>query len=122
MSGSSAFSLFDELKGRYPEVFTEADERVASRPLTIRKIFQRLEGINLKDTQGDVLGRAFEIMLSDEGRKMWLAFPSLFDFGHPANVPDSFKATCHIFYGMRVFDIPDDLPKWSGHKNHSALL
>lgn len=58
-------NLFDELKARHPEVFTKADERVESRSQTIRKVFQRLEGINLKDTQGDVLGRAFEIMLSD---------------------------------------------------------
>ena len=60
--------------------------------------------------------------VADEGRKMWLAFPALFDFGHPSETPDSFKPTCHIFYGMRVVDVRDDLPKWSGHKNHSTLL
>jgi hypothetical protein len=60
--------------------------------------------------------------IADEGRRMWLAFPSLFDFGHPANMPDSFKPTCHIFYGTRVIESQDDLPKWSGHKNHSCLL
>ncbi|MCP3873523.1 MAG: hypothetical protein GY699_10270 [Desulfobacteraceae bacterium] len=27
----------------------------------------------------------------------------------------------NIFYGMRIIDIKDDLPKWSGHKNHSEL-
>ena len=53
---------------------------------------------------------------------MWLAFPSLFDFGHPPQVPASFKPTCHIFYATRVMDMPDDLPKWSGHKNKSILL
>ncbi|WDP88815.1 MAG: GFA family protein [Desulfobacter sp.] len=60
--------------------------------------------------------------IADEGRRMWLAFPSLFDFGYPANVPDSFKPTCHIFYGARVIEIQDNLPKWSGHKNHSRRL
>jgi hypothetical protein len=60
--------------------------------------------------------------IADEGRRMWLAFPSLFDFGHPANVPDSFNPTCHIFYGTRVIESQDDLPRWSGHKNHSTLL
>jgi len=60
--------------------------------------------------------------IADEGRRMWLAFPSLFDFGHRSEVPDSFKPTCHIFYGTRVVDIWDDLPKWSGHKNHSTRL
>lgn len=60
--------------------------------------------------------------LADEGRHMWLAFPSLFDFGTPPQVPEIFKPTCHIFYGMRMIDLSDDLPKWSGHKNQSGLL
>lgn len=60
--------------------------------------------------------------IADEGRRMWLAFPELFDFGYNIKVPDSFKPTCHIFYGMRVVEIMDNLPKWSGHKNHSSLL
>ncbi|WP_026259477.1 GFA family protein [Desulfobacter curvatus] len=59
--------------------------------------------------------------IADEGR-MWLAFPSLFDFGHTAEVPEAFRPTCHLFYGSRVIDPQDDLPKWSGHKNHSELL
>lgn len=60
--------------------------------------------------------------IADEGRRMWLAFPSLFDFGHPAKVPDSFKPTCHIFYGTSRIELHDDLPKWSGHKDHSRLM
>lgn len=60
--------------------------------------------------------------IADEGRRMWLAFPSLFHFGHPAKVPEAFRPTCHLFYGSRIIEIPDDLPKWSGHKNHSELL
>ncbi len=61
-------------------------------------------------------------LIADEGRRMWLAFPSLFDFGSPPTVPDAFKPTCHIFYGVRMIDLYDDLPKWSGHKNESALI
>lgn len=61
-------------------------------------------------------------LIADEGRNMWLAFPSLFDFGTPPKVPDTFRPTCHIFYGMRVFDVDDGLPKWSGHENQSSLL
>jgi hypothetical protein len=60
--------------------------------------------------------------IADEGRRMWLAFPTLFDFGQGDQSPDSFKPTCHIFYGQRVTDIVDNLPKWSGHKDHSARL
>jgi len=60
--------------------------------------------------------------MADEGRRMWLAFPTLFDFGTPPTVPDAFKPTCHIFYAMRVIDIDDGLPKWSGHKGSSSRL
>ncbi len=58
-------NLFDDLIGRHPEVFTDENERVLSKATTVERVIARLEGINLKDTQGDVLGRAFEIMLSD---------------------------------------------------------
>jgi type I restriction enzyme M protein len=58
-------NLFDDLKGRHPEVFTDENEKVLSKSETISRVIKRLESINLKDTQGDVLGRAFEIMLSD---------------------------------------------------------
>jgi hypothetical protein len=60
--------------------------------------------------------------IADEGRRMWLAFPALFDFGAPRSVPDAFKPSCHIFYGARVVDVDDALPKWSGHKDASTLL
>jgi hypothetical protein len=60
--------------------------------------------------------------IADEGRKMWLAFPTLFDFGTPPKVPEAFRPTCHIFYDQRVIDIADDLSKWSGHKDRSELL
>jgi type I restriction enzyme M protein len=58
-------NLFDDLKGQHSEVFTDEYERVLSKAETIERVIARLEGINLKDTQGDVLGRAFEIILSD---------------------------------------------------------
>ncbi len=61
-------------------------------------------------------------LIADEGRNMWLAFPTLFDFGTPPLVPETFKPTCHIFYGMRVMEIADELPKWSGHKDSSTQL
>jgi hypothetical protein len=61
-------------------------------------------------------------LVADEGRRMWLAFPSLFDFGIPPKVPEAFMPTCHIFYDMRVIDMNDGLPKWSGHKDSSVLL
>ena len=60
--------------------------------------------------------------IADEGRTMWLAFPSLFDFGTPPNVPAAFRPTCHIFYAARVLDMHDGLPKWAGHREQSARL
>lgn len=61
-------------------------------------------------------------LIADEGRRMWLAFPTLFDFRPPGEVPVPFRPTCHIFYGMRQIDVKDDLPKWAGHKHHSQRL
>jgi len=60
--------------------------------------------------------------IADEGRRMWLAFPSLFDFNGLAAVPETFGPTCHIFYGYRLMDIEDTLPKWLGHKKYSERL
>lgn len=30
--------------------------------------------------------------------------------------------SCHIFYSRRAVDVPDSLPKWTGHKNSSELM
>ena len=60
-------------------------------------------------------------LIADEGRNMWLAFPSLFDFNPPI-VPDSFQPSAHIFYSSRVMNVGDSLPKWSGHKAHSEPM
>ena len=60
--------------------------------------------------------------IADEGRNMWLAFPTLFDFGTPPVVPPAFRPTCHIFYVNRCLDLSDDLPKWEGHKDKSKQL
>eukprot|EP00756_Hemistasia_phaeocysticola_P047494 Hpha_TRINITY_DN21763_c0_g1::TRINITY_DN21763_c0_g1_i1::g.194176::m.194176 len=59
--------------------------------------------------------------IADEGRNMWLAYGTLFDF-KDQKVPDSFKHQCHLFYAARVIDMPDDKPKWLGHKNKSPLF
>mmetsp|Transcript_9929 Transcript_9929/g.19257 ORF Transcript_9929/g.19257 Transcript_9929/m.19257 type:complete len:274 (-) Transcript_9929:65-886(-) len=60
-------------------------------------------------------------LIADEGRRMWLAFPSLFGFSS-RTTPQAFKPTCHIFYGQRVFNFPDDgVPKYIGHKGKSPL-
>ena len=61
-------------------------------------------------------------LVADEGQHMWLAFPSLFEFGNTAMLPEAFKPTCHIFYVARSIGMNDDLPKRSGHKNESVLL
>lgn len=60
--------------------------------------------------------------IADEGRRMFLAFGPLFDFGAPPHVPPAFKPSCHIFYGSRTIDVMDHLPKFSGHKDHSTRL
>jgi len=59
--------------------------------------------------------------IADEGRRMFLAFGPLFDFGFPPQVPPEFQPSCHIFYGSRVIDIDDGKPKYLGHKGSSPL-
>ncbi len=59
--------------------------------------------------------------LADEGRRMFLAFAPVFDFGSPPRVPAAFAPSCHIFYGQRVLDVPDDKPKYLGRKGDSPL-
>ena len=53
---------------------------------------------------------------------MWLAFPTLFDFGASGEIPEAFRPTCHIFSRQRLVDVDDALPKWSGHKNASHKI
>ncbi|KAI0682844.1 Mss4-like protein [Cytidiella melzeri] len=59
--------------------------------------------------------------LFDEGRNTVLAYPGSFKFKNK-KVPADFQPTSHIFYGQRVMDVPDGIPKWSGHKAQSELL
>lgn len=77
--------------------------------------------------------------LFDEGRSTVLAYPSAFKF-KDHKVPLDFQPTAHIFYSQRyaiqnfqispvtdivvtsVMDVPDGVPKWSGHKGHSELI
>ena len=57
----------------------------------------------------------------DEGRHTILAYPSSFHF--PAGkVPLDFRPTAHSFYSQRIMEVPDGIPKWSGHKDQSELL
>ena len=59
--------------------------------------------------------------IADEGRRMWLAFTTLFGFTvEGGGIPEKFKHSCHLFYGQRCIDMNDDKPKWAGHKNHSS--
>lgn len=52
---------------------------------------------------------------------MILLFPSLI---HLKTDEDRahFKPRCHMFYGQRVMDIPDGLPKWDGLTQESNLI
>lgn len=88
------------------------------------------EGIYFYQGETDTVGHALPCKLScercrspiaDEGRRMFLAFGPLFDFGAPPRVPAAFQPTCHIFYGARVLDVDDGRPKYLGHKGSSPL-
>ena len=51
--------------------------------------------------------------VADEGRTMFMAFPTLFNFGDSdtcPNIPSSFLPKCHIFCGSKCLDSNDGLP------------
>jgi len=52
---------------------------------------------------------------------MILLFPSLIHLKTDEHKA-FFKPRCHMFYGQRVMDIPDGLPKWSGINDSSDLI
>lgn len=59
--------------------------------------------------------------IASEGRNMWMAFPTLFDF-EDRKIPAVFQPDCHIFYAERCMDVNDGMPKWSGHKEDSDRM
>ena len=59
--------------------------------------------------------------IASEGRNMWMAFPTLFDF-EERNIPPVFQPDCHIFYAERCMDVNDGMPKWSAHKDDSDRM
>jgi len=106
---------------QWAAIFNKQDVRI-TRGMNCLKFYSSEQSINQRILPCKVSCRICGTPIADEGRQMWLAFPSLFDFGLPPKVPKAFMPTCHIFYGSRVIDIHDDLPKWSGHKNHSETI
>jgi hypothetical protein len=45
-------------------------------------------------------------LIADEGRNIWLAFPSLINLGDVSKVLTTFKPACHIFYGWFATIMP----------------
>ena len=90
--------------------------------LDLLRFYHSEQGVNARIQPCKVSCKQCGTLIADEGRNMWLAFPALFDFGRGNAIPEAFRPTCHLFYGQRVVDVCDDLPKWSGHKNQSERL
>ncbi|KAI9060986.1 hypothetical protein FKP32DRAFT_1654854 [Trametes sanguinea] len=80
---------------------------------------QRREGVH--DVPCKVSCNQCRSPIFDEGRNTVLAYPSSFKF-QDRKVPLDFQPTAHIFYSERVMEVPDGVPKWSGHKGQSELL
>lgn len=64
--------------------------------------------------------------IADEGRKMWLAFTTLFGFTIETGIPAAFQYSCHLFYAQRCVNVDDGnnsskVVKWEGHKNKSKI-
>ncbi|MDJ0853863.1 MAG: GFA family protein [Desulfobacterales bacterium] len=106
---------------QWAAIFHKHDVRII-RGTDCLKFYNSEQNIHARTLPCKVRCSACGTPIADEGRRMWLAFPTLFDFGWPPKVPQAFRPTCHIFYGSRSVAIDDDLPKWSGHKNHSERI
>lgn len=111
---------------QWAAIFRKADVRIsaglselefynASRAVSARALSERVLPCKVR------CGRC-GTPVADEGRTMWLAFPSLFEFGTPPTVPPAFQPSCHIFYASRTMEVQDELPKWSGHRDRSQML
>lgn len=59
--------------------------------------------------------------MADEGRNMWMSFPTLFKFSDH-KTPEAFVPSCHIFYTQRCVDIKDGKTKWSKHQGESDQI
>jgi hypothetical protein len=106
---------------QWAAIFNKKDVRI-TRGMECLQFYNNELAVNKRVLPCKVSCRKCGTPIADEGRRMWLAFPSLFDFGLPPKIPKSFIPSCHIFYASRVVDINDGLPKWSGHKNRSDLI
>jgi len=59
--------------------------------------------------------------MADEGRNMWMSFPTLFKFSDH-KTPEAFVPKCHIFYTQRCVDVKDGKTKWSKHQGESDQI
>ncbi len=106
---------------QWAAIFHKHDVRI-TKGLNDLKFYNSEQKIHARNLPCKVSCDLCGTPIADEGRRMWLTFPSLFDFGFPPKVPKAYRPTCHIFYGSRLIDIGDGLPKWSGHKNNSERI
>ena len=106
---------------QWAAIFYKHDVRI-TKGLNDLKFYNSEQKIHARNLPCKVSCGLCGTPIADEGRRMWLTFPSLFDFGFPPKVPKAYMPTCHIFYGSRLIDIGDGLPKWSGHKNNSERI
>ena len=106
---------------QWAAIFHKHDVRI-TKGLNDLKFYNSEQKIHARNLPCKVSCDLCGTPIADEGRRMWLTFPSLFDFGFPPKVPKAYRPTCHIFYGSRLIDIGDGLPKWSGHKNNSERV
>jgi hypothetical protein len=92
----------------------------AAAPFQWAAIFHKTD-INFTELPCKVRCSYCHSPIMDEGRNMILLFPSLIHLKTDESKA-LFKPRCHMFYGQRVMDIPDGLPKWSGLSDNSDLI
>ena len=63
---------------------------------------RRCQPLNQRETPCKVACGICGTWIADEGRRMWLAFPTLFEFAGVKDMPAVVLPRCHIFYSQRV--------------------
>ena len=53
-------------------------------------------------------------------KRKWSVWTSTVD--KEGGLPDSLRATAHMFYGTRVYDAADGLSKWEGYQGESVEI
>jgi len=107
---------------QWASIFNKEDVNIEKDSLKFLRFYDNANAISSHQLPCKLLCTVCNSPIADEGRNMMMLFPTVFGFNNADQVPQPFKASCHIFYSRRVISVKDGVPKWSGHKDQSDRL